>query len=104
MDDETKHEKAKQLAVAINLLKPIFFLIDLDFAKLAAKEMIDNANRLDSMAVLNPRYNPEKTRNQTLQAKTLMHLVSFIEGLIESDETKQKIKATENMLNDLFPE
>lgn len=88
---EITQEKSQELADCINNIKIPLLYMDIEYAKAAAEQMIEQASFQDSAAVLNPMYNPEKSDTIRKQAKMLQHLISFIEIGKEVDEHKKSI-------------
>lgn len=83
-------QKSYELAALINMMKPILHEMDLEYAKVAVSRMRDSAHFHDTAAVLNPSYDPDKTRWMTVQCDALSKLIEYVELLRECD----KLKAT----------
>lgn len=84
-------EKSEELAECINSIKMMLWIMDIAYAKEAVEAMRNQASFEDSAAVLNPMYNPEKTRLITEQAKMLEHLIQFVEIGKQVDEMKKSV-------------
>jgi hypothetical protein len=96
MEQELTKEKSQQLADTIESIKLLLFCIDVDYAKSVVKAMHNQAEREDSLAVLNPRYNPAKSNMIHMQANMLNDIVNFIETGKQVDEAKKGIQETES--------
>lgn len=55
MDNEVKRKRAEDQAVILRELQQLVLQLDEEFLEQALDEMVENHNRRDSMAVLNPR-------------------------------------------------
>lgn len=83
--------KSLELAAQIQAMKPIIMEMDLQHLEHAIKTFDDQASFQDSAAVLNLRYNPEKSDLLRTQVATMRSLLAFINGLKLCDELKKKI-------------
>lgn len=102
---KTTVEQSEELAMHIDLMKAIIQAMDLEYAKLAAKEMMEQAHWQDSAMVLNPSHIPAKTQLLMKQAKSLCKLVEFVEMLRECDQLREEVERNEavrDKINKLF--
>lgn len=96
-----EYGKSLDLAAQINAMKPIIMDMDLQWLGTMIDRFQDQASFEASAAVLNPRYNPEKQELLKVQAKTMSHLLNFVEGLKECDRLKLNVAAHENKLDEI---
>lgn len=88
-------EKSEQQAdILLQIALPVMFL-DTDYCIMAAKDMMTQASKQESMAVLNP--NHSQTKNDILRAKgiALQRLCDYVDALknIEKLNSDLKIEA-----------
>lgn len=84
-------QKSYELADVINKMKPLLHKMDLEYAKHALEAMRDAAHFNDTAAVLNPSYDPDKTRWLSVQCDALGKLIEYVELLKECDVLKAKV-------------
>lgn len=97
--------KSLQLAAQIEIIKPVLIDMDLEHLQHCIKTFTEQASFQDRAAVLNPNYNPVKSDVIRAQAKTMKHLLDFVNGLAECDELKKKASlhdANREKINELF--
>lgn len=83
--------KSIELAGQINIIKVVLFQINEDHLKQSIEAFKNQASFQDSAAVLNPRYNSDKSDLLRVQANTLQSLLAFWEGLKECERLKGKM-------------
>lgn len=93
--------KSMELAGQINMIKSILFGIDEEHLKQAIEAFRKQASFQDSAAVLNPRYDPQKSNLLNVQAATLEALLSFWNGLKNCEELKGKIKQNDKVREEI---
>ena len=98
---EVTKEKSEELALGSELIKNSLPMIDVEYAKAVVKKIEEQASFQDSAAVLNPRYNPEKTKIIRLQAVMLTKLIEFIETGVEINNMKKSAASYENHLDEI---
>jgi len=95
------YSKSLELAAQINAIKPIIIEMNLEWLGHMIDRFQEQASFEASAAVLNPRYNPEKQSLLQVQAKTMSHLLNFIEGLKECDRLKLNVAAYEHQMDEV---
>ncbi len=105
-DEQDKRQKAEELATQIGLIKSVIHMVDVDFARKTVKDMKQGANRMDSTAALNRKYNPTRSKLMFIKAQALELFCDFIDKLKESDkvalelgEIEKNMEALSNFLN-----
>ncbi len=88
---ELSVKKSQELAMAIEMLKPWLYHVDVEYAKEVSKGMFEQANRQESLSVLHPSYPQKKNEVIRIQATALDSLIEFIELLQEADKLKLEI-------------
>lgn len=83
---------SEHLALALEIMKQSIHMIDLDYARVVHKGLLEDANFKDSAAALNPMYIPKKTELLRLQASALGKLIEYIELLKLIDVLKREVK------------
>jgi len=105
METQTKKDKAQQLAFQIQVLTMAIRNIDLEFTRECSKDLRSQASFQESAAVLNPSHPFEANELLYEQARSLDHLVSFVNSLKRCDEIKAKLaekKITQDKIKSLF--
>lgn len=98
---EVSIEKSQQQANILILISNHLRELDADYLKEASKRMFNDANRQESIAVLNPRFNRDKTILMKAQSAALGTLVDYINILKECDELKTKIAMRDNSISEI---
>lgn len=91
-------EKSQELANHIIMIAGIIQTIDLDYLKLAAKELLKQAQWQESAAVLNPSYPQVKNELLYAQAQALSILSKYIEKLKEIDNLKGRTEVESDQI------
>lgn len=105
MEIEITEEKSQQLAIFIRQIAFNIRCIDLPYLEACAKDMREQANRQESMAVLNPRHPQEANDLLRTQAKALQTLADYIHCLKEVDKQKAtlaNVKKAHSEIDKLF--
>lgn len=100
-EQELTVEKSQTLAHHIEMMKLYLNVIDLDYAKKVNTQMVIQVGRQESLAVLNPSYNPKKNELIYKQAQSLGYLIKFIETLKECDELKKQVAVYDNQRSEI---
>lgn len=87
-NSETQAELIKAIALYI-------FPLDVDYCREAAKDMLNQASRQESIAVLNPNHPQSKNDLLRLQGKALRTLCDYVDTLKEIEKVKEQIKKDE---------
>lgn len=93
--------KSLNLAAAIDMIKMSAMEVDEEYLKHCIDTFRKQASFEDSAAVLNPRYNPDKSSLLNIQADTMQHLLSFVEGLKKCQELKDKVAHGDALREDI---
>lgn len=88
-------EQSEELAGVIIAVTPLLCSIDLDYAKLGVRKFRKQANFQDSAAVLNPRYDPDRSKLIRVKADALEGLIQFVEKSIEAGMLSDEIEAND---------
>ena len=84
INDEENAERALEVAEKIKQLNTICIILglydDIDFLREAARDTLEQKNRMESALVLIRKYNPEQGEVLRLQAAALNSLADFLEG------------------------
>ena len=94
--DEARRAQAHDLANQLIPINAIISGMDIDFMKQAGNDMCNDANRMDSAAVLIRNYSPLKSRLLAKQGKAILLLAAYREALDECSELKTKIQLEEH--------
>lgn len=98
---ELTKEKSEQQALAIELMKPFLFMLDLEYCKELVKAMYNQASMQDTLSVLNPSYDHSKSELINTQATALNHLIRYVEKLKECEALKEKIGVRQNHIAEI---
>lgn len=102
--NKTLEKSQDQAEIIQSIAVPIFFL-DIEYCKEAAKDMIQQAQRQESIMILNPSYSQTKNEILRTQGQALMFLCQYKEALMEVEKLKSGLaKEQENRdaINRLF--
>lgn len=105
MEQQQDMEASMQLAHFIEVIKMYAIPMDVEYIKSMANQFINQGNRQDAMAVLNPSHPLEKNQLLRIQGFALMKLYEFVQLLKECEYWKQKVKEAEehkNVMQNLF--
>lgn len=101
METKLTDERIKEIARIIEMVKIAVFAFApgpeelkklIEDIKISSKQMGSYGNFMDSAAVLNPNYMPEKADVVRVQATGLGYLSLFLECLLKSQEGKDKVR------------
>ncbi len=95
---ELSHEKSVEFATAFDLLKLAMHGIDWDYAAAAARKLIEQAARQETLSVFNPGYPLGKNDVLRKQAEALRLLCRSVQLLKECDEMKAGIENNQRAL------
>jgi hypothetical protein len=95
MNIELTKERSQQLADTLEAIKIMLWGIDIEYAKAVSAAMRQDASRQDSLAVLNPRYNPDKSKLICLQSSMLDNIIEYVEKGKQVDALKTEINLSE---------
>lgn len=106
MNEERTHikpneEDSQKLAMVIECMKAYFPMLDIEYAKLMAKELNEQAGRQDSMAVLAANYDPTRTKLLRTQALSLNCLINFIETMVDCNKLKEQITKNDDHFKEI---
>lgn len=94
-------EYSKKQAEIINMIAIPIVMLDEEYCRSLAKDMVDQANRQMALSVLNPRYPQSKNELILLQAKALRLLCDYVGTLKEIDKIKQQVAVEEKSMADI---
>ena len=98
-------EKSQEQVDIVTSVALFIQILDVEYCREAAEDMIKDASRYDSMAALNPSYNPEHGQLMRKQAEALTLLCDYVDTLKEIDKLKAGVKTREEFntnLNKIF--
>jgi hypothetical protein len=85
-------EKSTEQAEIIKMIVIPILGLDVEYCKSAVERMADDASMYDSMAALNPNYNPTKGNVLKRKAEALALLIDYVEKLKEIDGLEKQAK------------
>lgn len=89
---ENKEQKAEEQADVIRTISWQIVQLDVEFCKQMGHDMITQASRQESLAVLNPSHPQVKNDILRLKGKALLKLCEFVDCLKEVDALKEQRK------------
>jgi len=98
---EVNLEDSMELALLINGMREFLVAIDIDYLRLAVKEIANKAIMYDSTAALNRSYNVTKSNLLSVQSRALKKLLEYIEELKKFDELKEKVVREEKLQDNI---
>ena len=98
---ELSVEKSNELALIIKAVQPLLATIDTEYARALAKAMRQDINMQQTMAVLNPRFDPAKLEIIRVQAESLDKLAGFVEDIRKAGEMKSKLAETDKIRQEI---
>jgi hypothetical protein len=84
-------EKSEEQAEIIKMIAVPIVMLDTEYCREAAAEMLNQANRQESMAILNPSHPQAKNDLLRMQGVALSHLVQYVESLQKVEEIKKEV-------------
>ena len=96
---EKSVEKSEQQAEIIKSIAIQIYFLDVDYCREAANDMCNQANRQESMAVLNPNHPQVKNDILRMQGKALLLLCEYVNTLKEVEKLKLQLN-NENKTRD----
>ena len=103
--EQEKYEKSVEQAQYLQMINQWMPVIDIEHLREAGHDMITQASRQESMAVLNPSYSQTKNKILNLQGAALMQLTEYFRLLKEVQELQKSLGAEEKQreeINKLF--
>jgi hypothetical protein len=89
---EKTKEKSEEQAAIIKSIAIQIYCLDVDYCREIATEMKVQANRQESLSVLNPNYPQSKNDLLRIQAKALSLLCDYVDALKVVGEINLKIQ------------
>lgn len=93
---ENKEQKAEEQADVIRTISWQIVQLDVEFCKQMGHDMITQASRQESLAVLNPSHSQVKNDILRMKGKALLKLCEFVDCLKEVDALKEQRKREED--------
>lgn len=94
-------ENSQQQAEIIKMIAVPIMMLDEDYCRELANDMVNQANRQESIAVLNPRHPQSKNEVLRTQGKALLLLCEYVKTLKEVEKLKQRVLADEKNMADI---
>ena len=88
---EKSVEKSEQQAEIIKMIAFPVLMLDVEYCREAANDMCNQANRQESMALLNPNYPQVKNDILRTQGKALLLLCEYVSTLKEVEKLKGQL-------------
>jgi hypothetical protein len=88
---EKSVEKSEQQAEIIKTIAIQIYFLDVEYCREAANDMCNQANRQESMAVLNPNHPQIKNDILRTQGKALLLLCEYVNTLKEVEKLKLQL-------------
>jgi hypothetical protein len=98
-------EKSTEQAEIIKMIAVPINLLDVEYCKEIGSDMISQASRQETLAVLNPSYSLLKNDIIRKQGEALLTLCKYIDKLKEVDEMKVKLakeQKNRDNISDIF--
>lgn len=92
MDIKLTQEKSEEQAEIIKMIAIPVIMLDTDYCKQVAKEMMKQVSFQQTLSVLNPNHSPTKDELLAKQSNALMYLVEYVEALKDVEKIKEKLK------------
>lgn len=105
MDKEKNEENSQEQAEILKMISMPILMLDVDYCREMAKDLRQQVNTQQTLAVLNPTYSETKNKLILLQAKALDDICNYVDSLREIDKTKLQIVVEEkqrDQINQLF--
>jgi hypothetical protein len=90
---ERTEEKSQEQAELIMSIAIYIHLLDTEYCKKAAEDMISDANRQQAMSVLYSAYQPKKTEILATKGRALTKLCEYVEILKEIQKMEAELIA-----------
>ena len=88
---EKSVEKSEQQAEIIKMIALPVLMLDVEYCREAANDMCNQANKQESMAVLNPNHPQVKNDLLRIQGKALLLLCEYVSTLKEVEKLKSQL-------------
>jgi hypothetical protein len=88
-------EKSQEQASVLSIIAMMTQQLDPEYLIEVSNQLSEKSQRMDSMAVVVTRYNPDKSRLLESQAKALRSMVEYINALKKCDELRDSIRSNE---------
>ena len=98
---ELSFEKSEEQAEIIKSISFLVAVLDTKYCRKAAKGMIDQASRQESIAVLNPNHPQKKNEILRWQGLALRHLSDYVESLKEVEKCKLELSKENELRNEI---
>jgi len=98
---EKSVEKSEQQAEIIKMIALPVLMLDVEYCCEAANDMCNQANRQESMAVLNPNHSQLKNDILRTQGKALLLLCEYVKTLQEVEKLKGQLNNENNTRDEI---
>lgn len=99
---EKSVEKSEEQAVIIKMITVPIIMLDVEYCKEIASDIIHQADRQQTLAVLNPGHPPIKNDILAKQGHALKKLCEYVDLLKEVEQLKAKLKDEQNTRDDIM--